>query len=346
MKRALNLLIVACMLSSFSNTALSLPKLDSEGKTKEVPSRKPPTTNTTNPAANPPAVASPPSLGYQLVVGAGVSIPPLALVEVIAQCPSGKVALSAGYKFGDLKTPRQEDFGFEVRGAIPDGSLVRVLVRNANVFVSGTATALAVCVNAIPGLREINNPTNRSSQTSADSYDRQLTLCNSNEVLVGGGTMGNLDTIIGENQPSRVVLGYRGGVLNTEVQWGWSSLMVSTSLVAVNASYNGRSLCAPRTAVNGWEFVNAKSPPLPPQSHFRVSLGCPVNKVMLAVGAGTSFNTTTNVLWPVNSSGVVGTAWDAMFHNRELELTKLRQLLDRPSSVESGSLSAICVQQN
>lgn len=268
-----------------------------------VPVTVPPvvSTYTPPPPPPPPAPARSAITGYQVVEGAEITIAPLSHAVASAACPGNKVALSAGWQFmagGDAS------FGLEVRGALPEGNQVRVLMRNANVFVPAQARAVAVCVNPIAGLRSVDADTSVIGGTSGIITDKRIA-CTSAERVVGGGVMGTLNTMVGTSAP-------QGG--NTDGVWHLR--LMSSSPLPGSGSTPSRVLCAPETQVDGWERVQGAPVQLGARTQATLNQACPGDKVMLAAGlvqAGNNLlDLVSNHLAPAGSS----LTWSAQVHNR------------------------------
>jgi hypothetical protein len=268
------------------------------GAYKPPPAPKPPP-----PAATPPAqVASAAGrtgvFGYEVVQGPEVNVAPLGSAVVTAQCPEGKVALSAGFDFSAVG---DASYGLEMRGAIPDGRNAQVRVRNANILDAAKARAFAVCVNTIPGLRVVDSTTE-----SLDTVENPSHLaCLGRERLVGGGVMAGNDTLINANAPQA---------------WGdpgtWLVTVIRSSPLAGQDAIRTRALCAPDALVDGWQIIETAAVYLTPHSNRMLLQGCPGSKVLLAGGvvrrSGPLLGLVVSTLRP---NGPV--AWATLIHNRD-----------------------------
>jgi hypothetical protein len=251
--------------------------------------------------APPPPPPAPQALGvagYEIVVGPQVDVAPLSSAETSAQCPAGKVALSAGV---DFTAAGNASFGLEVRGAWPIDRLATVRLRNANVFEPGRARAIAVCVDAIPAMRTAYFDAGTPGQMEAPTT--RLGACASGERLIGGGVMGREDTVIASNAPSSA--GF------------WQSTSVRASPVSLPGTVNieARTVCAPRAQVDGWEYLETPEVTLGARSQASLNLACTNGKVMLAAGV---VERSLNALDIVVNSVILnanGTA-SAHLHNR------------------------------
>ncbi len=254
----------------------------------------------------PPPVATPPApaagrtgvSGYEVVQGPEVNVAPLASAVVLAQCPEGKVALSAGFDFTGVG---DASYGLEMRGAIPDGRNVQVRVRNANIVDAAKARAYAVCVNTIPGLRVVDSTTE-----SLDSVENPSRLtCGARERLVGGGVMAGNDTLVNANAPEP------GGDAGT-----WLVMVIRSSALAGQDAIRTRALCAPDAAVDGWQIIETAPVYLDSHSYRMLLQGCPGGKVLLAAGVvrrgGPLLGLVVSTLRP---NGPI--AWAALIQNRE-----------------------------
>jgi len=205
-------------------------------------------------------------VGHEIVLGPVVSVPPLSVVTTSAQCPAGKVALSAGYLFAAGTDPATR-FGLEMHGAIPDGRLGTVLMRNANVFVPATAQASVVCVQAPSGLRVITASEN----------------CTADERLAGGGHLFLVDTWVTNNGPGPSPRGV--------IEWGMKIQYFvpvnGIGLPAEEAPPSGpgsRELCAPEPSVDGWEYVESAPVSLGARAAAELTVACSAGKVLLGAG--------------------------------------------------------------
>jgi len=227
------------------------------------------------PAPVRPAVAPTPQLrgvsGYEIVVGPLIDVAPLSSAETSAQCPVGKVALSAGV---DFTATGNASFGLEVRGAWPIDRLATVHLRNANVFEAGKARAMAVCIDAIVGLR--NSLFDSGTPGQADSPTTRTGSCTTGEYLIGGGVMGREDTVIASNGPR---IDSAGAGL-----WQVSSVRASPVSLPGTVGVGARIVCAPQALSDGWEYVVTPEVLLGARSQASLNLACPAGKVMLAVG--------------------------------------------------------------
>jgi len=235
--------------------------------------------------------------GYEVVRGAVVNVAALAHTVATAQCPAGKQALSAGYRFtasGDAA------FGLEVRGAIPEGQQARVWMRNANMFVAAQAQAIAVCVNAIAGLRVVDSTTESLDDRANPS---QMT-CSGRERVVGGGVMAGNETQIQANAPRPY--GDPGG---------WLVTVVRASPLAGQDPIRTRVLCAPEAAVDGWQLIETAPVWLSSRQQRTLLQTCPGSKVLLAGGvvqrSGPLLDMVVNTLSPSTS-----VAWSTQVQNR------------------------------
>jgi hypothetical protein len=237
--------------------------------------------------------------GYEVVEGAAVAIPPLSSATASAQCPAGKVALGAGYRV--IGAPDAQ-WGFEVRGAIPAGRLANVQVRNANVFVAGRATALAVCVNSIPGLRV--NPI--EGYVSANQNASHSLACGAGERLVGGGVMGS--------DYSMIASGPQQAASNAI----WKALVIPTGVMLPGSGkYTVTAICASEASVDGWELIEATETSLGARARTEPVLTCPTGKALLAVGVsqrgGNPLDMSITTLAPPSNGAA---SWLASIGNR------------------------------
>lgn len=235
--------------------------------------------------------------GYEVVRGAVVNVAPLAHTVAMAQCPAGKVALSAGYKFTGSGNA---EFGLEVRGAIPEGRQALVWMRNANVLDAAQAQAIAVCVNPIAGLRVADSRT----ESLADRGNPSQLTCSGRERVVGGGVMAGNETHIQANAPRPY--GDPGG---------WLVTVVRSSPLAGQDPIRTRILCAPEAAVDGWQLIETAPAWVPGHQGRTLSQMCPISKVFLAGGvaqqSGPLLDMVVNTLSPGTS-----VTWSSQVLNR------------------------------
>ena len=126
-------------------------------------------------------------------------------------------------------------------------------------------------------------------------------------ILVGGGVMGTNDVMVASNAPQRptfddtVYFGTTGLAGTSGSASGstagaappsqsatsvWRSRVVSSSPVALPGavSFSARALCAPESAVDGWELVEAAPVSLGARAQTSPAIACPANKALLAAG--------------------------------------------------------------
>ena len=212
-------------------------------------------------------------IGAEIAVGPAVTIAAVSIVELTAQCPVGKVAISAGM---DLATTGEAVFGAELRGTWVNGDRIgHALLRNANVFSDITGRAIAVCIVPIPGMRSIMFGGIRlSARSPAHRVDQA---CAAGERLIGGGVMGNDMTQIAANAP-------QGATPETAI---WREVVAHQNTVVIPglpANAEARALCAPASGVDGWSFVESAPVSLAPRSMTTLSISCPAGKTLLAAG--------------------------------------------------------------
>ena len=278
-------LVIVALSTGALTTTLSAQLVEKPSRPATIPPPPPPRPTARAMKAGPPGAPAATGIsGMEVVAGPMVDVASLAEASASAQCPTGKVALSAGVEF---TAPGQASFGLEVKGAWPDGRLATVRVRNANVAVPARARAFAVCVMEIPGLRAAYF--GGLATARGDDPVRIDGACNANELVVGGGVMGQSMTIVTSNAPD----GASPGV--------WHQLVMPASPVRLPGSYRAESriLCAPASAVDGWEIVTSVPVALGARSQSTLSTSCPAGKVLLAAGV---LQTSTNYIDIVASS--------------------------------------------
>lgn len=224
-------------------------------------------------AAPPAANAAVGIFGAEIAVGPVVSIAPLTIAELSAQCPSGKVAISAGM---DLGASGEANYGAELRGtSISSDRLVRARVRNANVFVTITGRAMAVCITPIAGMRTIMFG---SMQMGArDPAHRADQGCALSERVIGGGVIGSDFTQIATNAPQ--------GSAPETVTWR-EVVAPQNTIVVPGLGYNAeaRAICAPASGVDGWSIVETAEVSLAARGVTTLSINCPAGAALLAAG--------------------------------------------------------------
>lgn len=232
-----------------------------------------------NPPPPPPAAQRPPApapiAGYEIVAGTAIDVGPLSQASALAQCPAGKIVLAAAYDFSGAD---DATFGYETKGGVfgmrtydlRDVDVARVAavrVRNANVFVRGTVRPSVVCATPPAGLRTVfiggqDDPHNGGAS------------CTTAERVVGGGAGGRENTLLPMNAPQG-----RG----EDSRW---SLLATTAGPGLPGTYGseGVVLCAPASAIEGWEYVESLPVTLEARSRAEVSVRCPGGKVVLTAG--------------------------------------------------------------
>lgn len=317
------------------------------------PRPAPPPPPRTAPPVPAPAVARTGVSGYEVVAGPLVNVAPLSHTVTSAQCPAGKVALSAGYRV----TPGGDaQFGLEVRGAMPDGRLATVRVRNANVVDAARAQAFAVCVNSIAGLRVIDVPA--SGFGAGDPAQLRQLECAATERLVGGGVMATNDVMMAANAPRRpsfddpVVFGTSGlpgssgsgspgpgqGPPASDAPAVWRTRTVASSAVALPGSVNfsARALCAPEAAVDGWELVESAEVSLGARTRAEPALSCSGGKALLAAGVAQGSDNLLDMVVASMAPKANTLEWAAQIANRNT--------IGGSGPVQAG-LSAICARR-
>lgn len=263
----------------------------------------------TNSGPTPPP---PPRLrGWEVVEGPDVEVAQGAQVsEAVATCPSGKVALSAGYVITPSVGSNQA-YGAEVKAATIDGPNARVRVRNANIFDRIRVKALAVCVNpnGVP-LQFVRAANDASSDiTPANAVIE----CGQGQRLIGGGFSGENDSHPFTHAPGAIAgmaLGYASQTVKATPLPG----QFRTELLGV---------CAPATAVPDWEIVGGPMQTVGGRSSATLEVRCPGSKHPLVggfVGAmtarGSALALIANTLDPRLNSG--GRGYSAAVTNRDI----------------------------
>lgn len=207
--------------------------------------------------------------GWEVVTGAPVQVAPLSSATAVAQCPQGKVAISTGYL---TQVPQPDaNYGLEVRGAIPEGDVARVFLRNANVGRAVTLRAQAVCITPMAGLRAVDI----ARQQIGDRALRLETVCQPNERVIGGGAMASIDALLPANAPARRDDGaalWRSVARKASPLAGWQEVS------------RARVLCAPEHLVDGWELVTAPDALLGARSRADLEARCSAGARVLATG--------------------------------------------------------------
>jgi hypothetical protein len=268
-------------------------------------------------------------IGYEVVFGAPVIIAPLSSADVFAQCPSGKVAISAGYDFTVGQGGGSNDllFGYEIRGAKPTNNLVKVIARNANVFVAGSVRAVAVCITPIPGMRTIEFFTLQNSPNEAVNATNSQA-CNATERLIGGGVSGMIELMMNANGPQ-------------QSPSAWQVKQASNSPFSGGAFRSGLAsvaICAPEHLVDGWEYVESAPVFLGARVMSNAFVACAANKVMVTAGVMQQSNSQdidmiANSLKPASTGSF---NWVAQIQNRNT--------LGLSGSVQA-KVSGICVRR-
>jgi hypothetical protein len=206
--------------------------------------------------------------GLTIAYGPTVDVAPLTIASTSAQCPNGKVALSAAV---DFRAPAENTAGLEILGAWPDNQIGTVKVRNANVGVRATARALAVCAVAPTGLRQVLVSAPLTSPAPmVPPPVRMATPCALSERVIGGGVMGWENTVIASNAP--------------DAAEGWLLHITRASAFAMGTGADARVLCASVNALDGWEVLTSPEVSLGGKSQTTLSISCPNGKGLLAAG--------------------------------------------------------------
>ena len=304
------------------------------------------------PAPAPPAVVRSGVSGYEVVPGPMIDIAPLSHTVTSAQCPAGKVALSAGYR---VTAGGDAQFGIEVRGAMPDGRLATVLVRNANAFVPARGQAFAVCVSVIAGLRVLDIASGIGAGEPPQLHQLD---CAASERLVGGGVMGSNDVMVGSNAPRRptfddpIVFGTSGlpgapgsaggaappaaPAANAAAVWRVNGVSSSAVALPGSARFSARALCAPEAAVDGWELVETAELALGARSRAEPALGCPGGKALLAAGVSQRSDNLLDMVVASMAPRANTLDWAAQIANRNT--------IGGSGAVRAG-LSALCARR-
>ena len=253
-----------------------------------------------------------------------VNVAPLSHTITAAQCPAGKVALSAGYR---VTAVGDAQFGLEVRGAMPDARVATVLVRNANVVDAAQAQAFAICVNGIAGLRVVDGTVH--VQGSGGATTLKLA-CAAHERPVGGGLMGNNDLMMGTNAPQTAGPGFPAAV------GSWQAGLTSSSPLPGSANVPVRLLCAPEAAVDGWELVESPEVSLGARSRAEPVLSCPGEKALLATGVSQRSDNLLDMVVATLGPKANTLGWAAQIANRNT--------IGGSGAVRAG-LSAVCARR-
>ena len=213
--------------------------------------------------------------GYEIVAGAEVSVEPLQQAVPTAQCPAGKLLIGGGY---DFSGPAEGDYGFETRGVDINtiGGYLEGTARNSNVFVRGTARAYAVCITPPGGMRTIRLQARNAALV-------QEWKCSDTERVIGGGALSGVDAQLYGNVP------LRAGYLDSPTGTGWS---VRATRTGAGQAYDIRGflICAPATAVDGWEHIESAPTGIGARGRTQLQLRCPAGKKMLVAGIVSLFN--------------------------------------------------------
>jgi hypothetical protein len=214
-------------------------------------------------------------------------VAPLATTLTSAQCPQGKVPLSTGV---DFNAPGDATFGLEILGAWPDGPNGAVRVRNANVLVRANAQAIVVCVQDMPGRRQVD----RSSTSSGNDM---ATACNADERIAGGGTMGSKDLVVTGTVPAS------DGPQSSLASY-WRSSFVAASAVG-STTVQSRGLCYPAQSLARWQLVTSSPIELGAHGQATLSVTCPSGTLPVSFG----------VQQFALSAGFTNTSWDMVWNS-------------------------------
>lgn len=218
-----------------------------------------------------PAPTPRPVTGYEIIEGPPIEVAPLQLSMPAAQCSPGRIPVGGGYVFGGVA---DNDWGYEVRGVSDfrtGTASMRARVRNANVFVRGTARASAVCIAPPPGVRkfEIGWHATDVIETAA--------ACSNTEIVIGGGGFADFETQLNISAPGRA------GMYGWTAGSGWR-MAGQRSGAGYTHGLTGQVTCAPAGTIDGWEIVESASVSVGARGRARLDLRCPAGKVLLAAG--------------------------------------------------------------
>lgn len=253
--------------------------------------------------------------GYEIVRGLVQTLQPLGTADYVASCPGGKKAIGAGYRFDPPSTDPTANRGIEIKGAMPQGTVSRIRVRNANAFVPVTVRALAVCIdNNVP----VTTVTQELDPGVAES-SLFLARCPANEKLLGGGFMLDIKHHLDLSGPSR--------------NFGGSWYMQIDGF-AVAGEAKAVAICGGPFGVPGWEIFDGSGGvdvELTALNAADLDVTCPGNKLALTagyMGIGPGISLITQFLM----GGPTTSTWRLFLINRDLGVARVR-----------GHMTAVCV---
>ncbi len=264
------------------------------------------------PADPTPAVAAPASSpvrisGYEIIPGPDVTIPPLGVVDAVAECTPGKVPISGGY----VMTARDHGarFGLEIKGVMPDGaggSFVKTKFRNANTLETATGHAIAVCIDPLAAMHNV------------DVRNTNDARCADDEVIIGGGTWANFAQHLGSTGP---------------IDRHWSAVVYDA--FAAHDAYAVRAICVQQGSVEGHEIRESAWQGLSARGIATLALRCTAGKVALSGGfSGRSGNNSNNLhIFGTLVPGADRASWSAELRNRDI--------FGAPDSVQ-GRIMIVC----
>lgn len=251
--------------------------------------------------------------GYQVVESQPVTVGVGRSISVSAVCPTGKVALSAGYRFipkNSSVNQAEVERALEVKQARPvwpgatGQSFAHVEMRNAHALQEATVAAIAVCIDFMSGMRIRVFPQDVIGSNVTNRTGFAAMTCGAGEVVIGGGVSTMDIGHIKANGPDNT-----GSAWATEViQAGFGVVLFTSSSV----------VCAPAASVPQWSIADSGPVALPGVSEVTQTVRCPDSTRVLAAGIldatlASGIDMITTLLAPSGTS-----SWQAKVHNRNI----------------------------
>jgi hypothetical protein len=271
--------------------------------------------------SKPESAEDPISKGYEVILGKLVVVPPLGTADLWVKCSPDKVAISVGYEFvpGSPGVSADALYGYEIYGALPyyGGQDAVVSARNANVFVAGSARAIAICISNPARVRKVQfnlSPPFADASANKEKFMGSAN-CGYKEFAIGGGLRGDYGFTISSNGPIKAsTKAPNGGWTASQIKNSPAILMPTSALTAI-------LFCAAASNENGLEYVESSVVRLSSRAAANPTLICPPTKLMLAIGVihvdekEPTLDLVVSSLKPNTSSS---SSWTAQIRNRNI----------------------------
>lgn len=264
--------------------------------------------------------------GYQVVTSAAVTLNNLSDTTISQPCPSGKVAIGAGYRLmaqDPTLSPVQVaevERALEVHGATPvwpgggASTFARVTIFNKHLLQRALVSATAICVDRRPDL--MINPSsggttavlNATGANIGNGKGRFASACPAGQVPIGGGVETLHQGWIKESAPNALGTAWSGEIIEA----GFNAILPVFPTV----------VCASELEVPGRMVATSGSPTsLGALRMIPLTAICPggVGRVLSAgVSDGTTLSGIDMVPVVSTPTSAAGIAWMASVHNRNL----------------------------